>query len=93
MATITRSPEGTEFENDEGHPWLCLNCGMVPTDPEFCDNCQFPRHNQPGIPRVGSAPGDDAGDWYRYEPGAATIDTPPTDPPDQVDPGSHGGML
>lgn len=93
MAKIARSPEGTEFENDEGHPWLCLNCKTISAEKEFCSNCGFPRYNQPGFPRVGADPDADVPDWPRYRPGAVTRDTPETDLPEQVDPGSHGGML
>lgn len=93
MAQIARSPEGTEFETDEGHAWLCLNCKRVPTDAKFCDYCDFPRYNSPGFPRVGAPPDAEIPEWPQYDPGAVTIDTPPTDPPEGVDPGSHGGML
>lgn len=90
MARIVRAPEGTEFENDEGHPWMCLNCGRVATDPKFCDYCQFPRFNQ--------VDDDDPERWLPdpYKPGhdgEVTRDTPPTPAPEGANPGSHGGML
>jgi hypothetical protein len=91
MARIFRAPEGTEFEEDTGRGWLCMNCKRVATDPEFCDYCEFPRYNQ--------AENEDPVDHSIPEPGtiggrgAVTRDTPPTDPPEGVDPGSHGGML
>lgn len=87
---MARAPEATEFEAPFTRAWACLNCGRVATDPNFCDFCEFPRHNQATnedplrwLPEPG-IPGHD---------GEVTRDTPETPEPEGVDPGSHGGML
>lgn len=76
-------PEATDF-TELRSGMHCRNCGRVSSAKDFCDYCQFPLSNDV----VDEDPAELVGGS-----GEVTIFTPPTDPPEGADPGSHGGML